>query len=73
MPKRQTLVKGPDGKEKVEQPQKLPTTDINESSFLPTNFKFPVSSLGSQKRSLQGYRYKKWRWLYYDVSLDAAF
>lgn len=52
MPKRQALGKGPDGKENVEQPQKLPTPDINDSPFLPTNFKFPASSFGSQKRDI---------------------
>lgn len=73
LPKRQKLVKDPDGIENVEQPQRWPTPDIKESPFQSTNFKFPVSSFGSQKRSFQESWYKKWKWLHYDVSLNAAF
>lgn len=54
MPKRQKLVKDPDGIENVEQPQRRPTPDIKESPFQSTNFKFPVSSFGSQKKVFSG-------------------
>lgn len=73
MPKRQKLDNDPDGIENVEQLQKWPTPDIIESPFQHTHFKFPVSSFCSQKRSFQESCYKKWKWLHYDVSSDAAF